>query len=46
MEAGQSIKVEFKKFDDAPAGIYVYALVLANKLLSVSSNGQRHFDLI
>ena len=44
-ESGQSVKVEFK-FDGAiPAGIYGYALVLRNKLISISSDGQRMFDL-
>ena len=44
-ESSQPIKVEFK-FDGAvPAGIYVYALVLTNKLISISSDGQRMFDL-
>ena len=45
-ENSQPIKVEFK-FDGAvPAGIYGYALVLTNKKISISSDGQRHFDLI
>ena len=45
-ESGQSVKVEFK-FDGAiPAGIYGYALVLTNRLISISSDGQRMFDLI
>ena len=44
-ESSQPIKVEFK-FDGAiPAGIYWYALVLTNKLISISSDGQRMFDL-
>ena len=40
------IKNEFKISEDNPAGIYGYALVLMNKLVSTSSDGQRHFDLI
>ena len=45
-ENAQPIKVEFK-FDAAiPGGIYAYALVLTNKRISISSYGQRHFDLI
>ena len=33
------------KFDGVvPAGIYGYALVLTNKLISISSDGQRMFD--
>ena len=44
-ESGQSDKVEFK-FDGAiPAGINGYALVSTNRLISISSDGQRMFDL-
>ena len=42
----QSIKVEFKFEGVVPNDINGYALVLTNKLVSVSSDGQRHFDLI
>ena len=42
----QPIKVEFKFTGAVPAGIYGYALVLTNKTVSISSDGQRHFDLI
>ena len=42
----QPIKVEFKFTGAVPAGIYGYALVLTNKKISISSDGQRHFDLI
>ena len=45
IESAQPIKVEFKFSEDAPAGIYGYALVLTNKLISKSSVGQRHFGL-
>ena len=42
----QPIKVEFK-FDGVVLNdINAYALVLTNKLVSISSDGQRHFDLI
>ena len=42
----QPIKVEFK-FDGVVLNdINGYALVLTNKLVSISSDGQRHFDLI
>ena len=42
----QPIKVELK-FDGAvPVGIYGYSLVLTNKKISISSVGQRHFDLL
>ena len=44
-ESSQPIKVEFKFDGVVPAGIYGYALVLTNKLLSISSDGQRMFDL-
>ena len=42
----QPIKVEFKFDGVVPNDINGYALVLTNKLLSISSDGQRHFDLI
>ena len=45
-ESSQPIKVEFKFDGVIPAGIYGYALVLTNKLISISSDGQRMFDLI
>ena len=44
-ESSQPIKVEFKIDGVIPAGIYGYALVLTNKLFSISSDGQRMFDL-
>ena len=44
-QSSQPIKVEFK-FDGAvPAGIYGYALVLTNRMVSITSDGQRMFDL-
>ena len=45
-ESAQPIKVEFKFEGFITAGIYGYALVLTKKLISISSDGQRHFDLI
>ena len=42
----QPIKVEFKFEGVVPNDIYGYALVLINKLVPVSSDGQRQFDLI
>ena len=45
-EGGQLVKVEFKLDGVVPAGIYGYALVLTNGLESISSDGQRTFDLI
>ena len=44
-ESSQPIKVEFKFDGVVPAGIYGYALVLTNRLISISSDGQRTFDL-
>ena len=44
-KSSHSIKVEFKFDGVVPAGIYGYALVLANRLISISSDGQRMFDL-
>ena len=43
-ESSQPIKVEFKFDGVMPAGIYGYALVLTIKSISISSDGQRHFD--
>ena len=45
-ENAQPVKVEFKFSENIPGGIYGYALVLTNKLISMSSDGQRMFDLI
>ena len=45
LEGAQPIKVEFEFSEDAPAGIYGYALVVANKLVNMSSDGLRQFDL-
>ena len=42
----QPIKVEFKFDGVVPNDINGYALVLTNKLVSISSDGQRPFDLI
>ena len=44
-ENSQPIKIEFKFSENIPAGIYGYSLVLTNKLISISSDGQRMFDL-
>ena len=44
--ASQPIKVEFKFDGVVPNNVNGYALVLANKLVSISSDGQRHFDLV
>ena len=45
-ENAQPVKVEFKFSENIAAEIYGYALVLTNRLVSISSDGQRHFDLI
>ena len=45
-ENAQPVKVEFIFSENIPAGIYGYALVLTNKLISISSDGQRMFDLV
>ena len=45
-ENAQPVKVEFKFSENIPAGIYGYALVLTNRLASISSDGQRMFDLV
>ena len=45
-ENSQPIKVEFKFDGVVPAGIYGYALVLTKRKISISSNGQRHFDTV
>ena len=45
-ENAQPVKVEFKFSENVAAGIYRYALVLTNKLISISSDGQRMFDLV
>ena len=45
-EATQPKKVEFKFAGVIPPGLYGYALVLPIKLVSISSDGQRMFDLI
>ena len=44
--ASQPIKVEFKFDGVVPKNVNGYALVLTNKLVSISSDGQRHFDLV
>ena len=45
LENAQPIKVEFKFSENIAAGIYGYALVLTNRLASITSDGQRMFDL-
>ena len=44
--ASQPINVEFNIDGVVPNNVNGYALVLTNKLVSISSDGQRHFDLI
>ena len=44
-ETGQLVKIEFKFDKVIPAGLYGYALVLTNRLICITSDGQRMFDL-
>ena len=44
--AFQPIEVEFKFDGVVPNDTNGYALVLTNKIVSISSDGQRHFDLL
>ena len=44
-ENSQTVKVEFKFSENIAGGIYGYALVLTSRLASISSDGQRMFDL-
>ena len=44
-ENAQPVKVECKFFENLPPGLYRYALVLTNRLVSISSDGQRMFEL-
>ena len=45
-QSGQSVKIEFKLDKVVPAGVYGYALVLTNGLVSISSDGDRMLDLV
>ena len=45
LESAQPTKLEFNFFESIPPGIYGYALVLTNNLVSIGSDGQRHFGL-
>ena len=44
--ASQPIEVEFKFIGFVPNDVSGYALVLTRRLVSISSDGQRHFDLM
>ena len=44
-ENAQLVKIEFIFSENIAAGIYGYALVLTNRLVSLTSDGQRMFDL-
>ena len=44
-QTAQPIKVEYNFDGVIDAAIYGYALVLTNKLVSISSDGQRMFDV-
>ena len=45
-QSGHPVKIEFKLDKVVPAGVYGYALVLTNRLVSISSDGQRMLDLV
>ena len=45
-QSGQSKKIEFKSEKIVPAGLYGYARVLANRLVSIGLDGQRMLDLV
>ena len=45
-QSGQSVKIEFILDKVVPAGVYGYALVLTNRLVSISSDGDRMLDLV
>ena len=44
-ENAQPVKIEFKFSENIAAGIYGYALILTSRLVSITSDGQRMFDL-
>ena len=44
-ESAQSVKEEFKFSENISPGIYGCASVLTNRLVSISSDGQRMFDI-
>ena len=44
-QISQPIKVEFMFDGVVPAGLYGYALVVTNRIISISSDGQRMFHL-
>ena len=46
LENAQPIKVKLKFSENIDGGVYGYDLVLTNKRNSISSDGQKHFDLI
>ena len=46
LESAQLIKLEYKFSKNIPGGIYGYVLVLTNKLVSISSDGQKQFDIL
>ena len=45
-DTSQPIKVEFEFDGVIPAGIKGYALVVTNRIIGISSDGQRHLDLV
>ena len=45
-ESAQPVILEFKFSENIPPGIYCYSLLLTNRLVNISSDGQRMFDLV
>ena len=46
LDSAQPIEREFKFSKNNPSGIYGYALSLTNKMVSKTSDGHSHFELI
>ena len=45
-QSGQSVKIEVELVKIVPAGVFGYALLLTNRLVNISSDGQRMLDLV
>ena len=45
-ESAQPIKIELIFSENLPVGIYALGFVITNNLVSISSDRERHFDLI
>ena len=44
LESAQPIELEDEFSENVPGETYGFALVLTKKLVSISSDGQKHFD--